>query len=345
MSELGPFYPAPDGQSLMANPYTWANNASVVFLESPAGVGFSYSNTSSDYTTGDARTADDVYAFLVGFYQRHADLASRPLWISGESYGGHYVPTVAAKIADRHADPKYAVARGAALLAARSQRAEPGAGSGAHGLDQRAFGSLVERRARIHVRFVLRAADDVGERLVVAVLARLVPLHPRRRRVEQAEERDVPARPDLVLVPERAARPAGLHPLDVRSVGGLVQMIAALTIERLPRAPALVGAAAGADEVELGQEIGPPGFGFLGEVGQDDGVEVRLPVRADPQERRALGRAQPLVRVAGVVAGVDGGEVQPADEPGRVRAVDDRAHAASFVADPPRARIAILDFG
>ncbi len=32
-----------------------------LYLESPAGVGFSYSKNTSDYTVGDERTADDTY--------------------------------------------------------------------------------------------------------------------------------------------------------------------------------------------------------------------------------------------------------------------------------------------
>lgn len=88
-SELGPFYPDPNGPGLVANPWAWNLNASVLFVESPAGVGFSYSNTSSDYVVGDARAASDVYEVIQGFLAMHPTLASAPLWISGESYGGH----------------------------------------------------------------------------------------------------------------------------------------------------------------------------------------------------------------------------------------------------------------
>ncbi|CAK9163438.1 unnamed protein product [Ilex paraguariensis] len=56
--EIGPFRINSDGKTLFLNPYSWNNLANVLFLESPAGVGFSYSNTSSDlYTAGDQRTA------------------------------------------------------------------------------------------------------------------------------------------------------------------------------------------------------------------------------------------------------------------------------------------------
>jgi Serine carboxypeptidase len=58
LSELGPFYPTPDGKALKMNKYAWTRYANVVFLESPAFVGFSYSDNSSDVVVGDKRTAE-----------------------------------------------------------------------------------------------------------------------------------------------------------------------------------------------------------------------------------------------------------------------------------------------
>lgn len=52
MSELGPFYPKKDGRSLQDNPYAWNSLANMLWLESPAFVGFSYSNTTSDAVVG-----------------------------------------------------------------------------------------------------------------------------------------------------------------------------------------------------------------------------------------------------------------------------------------------------
>ena len=51
-SELGPFYPTPGGKALVANKYAWNRVANVLFIESPAFVGFSYSNTTSDRVVG-----------------------------------------------------------------------------------------------------------------------------------------------------------------------------------------------------------------------------------------------------------------------------------------------------
>jgi serine carboxypeptidase-like clade II len=61
-------------------------------------VGFSYSKNTADYTVGDERTADDTYLFMQGFYQKFPQLASNDFWMTGESYGGHYVPNAAARI-------------------------------------------------------------------------------------------------------------------------------------------------------------------------------------------------------------------------------------------------------
>ncbi|XP_047172205.1 serine carboxypeptidase 1-like [Vigna umbellata] len=96
MQELGPFRVNSDGRTLHKNEYAWHNVANVIFLESPAGVGFSYSNTSSDYSnTGDKSTAMDSYTFLVKWLHRFPHYKSRDLFITGESYAGHYVPQLA----------------------------------------------------------------------------------------------------------------------------------------------------------------------------------------------------------------------------------------------------------
>ncbi|KAL6655437.1 hypothetical protein ACP70R_006263 [Stipagrostis hirtigluma subsp. patula] len=99
MQELGPFRVNSNNKTLSRNKHAWNNVANVLFLESPAGVGFSYSNTSSDYNdTGDERTAHDAYLFLLNWLERFPEYKGRPIYISGESYAGHFVPELAATI-------------------------------------------------------------------------------------------------------------------------------------------------------------------------------------------------------------------------------------------------------
>ncbi|KAG6482410.1 hypothetical protein ZIOFF_059041 [Zingiber officinale] len=96
MEELGPFRVMSDGKTLYRNPYAWNEVANVLFLESPAGVGFSYSNTTSDYAkSGDRRTAIDALIFLVNWFERFPEYKGRDFFITGESYAGHYVPQLA----------------------------------------------------------------------------------------------------------------------------------------------------------------------------------------------------------------------------------------------------------
>ncbi|CAJ2655144.1 unnamed protein product [Trifolium pratense] len=96
MQELGPFRVNSDGKTLHQNRYSWNHAANVLFLESPVGVGFSYSNKSSDYDiNGDKRTATLNYLFLVNWLERFPEYKNRDFYISGESYAGHYVPQLA----------------------------------------------------------------------------------------------------------------------------------------------------------------------------------------------------------------------------------------------------------
>ncbi|XP_010509563.1 PREDICTED: serine carboxypeptidase-like 28 [Camelina sativa] len=101
--EIGPFRINPDGKTLRFNIYAWNKVANVLFLDSPAGVGFSYTNTSSDeVTVGDKRTGEDAYRFLVRWMERFPEYKERPFYIAGESYAGHYIPELAQLIVNRN---------------------------------------------------------------------------------------------------------------------------------------------------------------------------------------------------------------------------------------------------
>jgi carboxypeptidase C (cathepsin A) len=62
----------------------------MVFIESPCGVGFSYSDTPAvDYIANDASTAVTNYHLIQGFFRRFPEYATNDLYLTSESYGGH----------------------------------------------------------------------------------------------------------------------------------------------------------------------------------------------------------------------------------------------------------------
>lgn len=99
--EIGPFLVDTNGRGLKFNRFSWNKEANMLFLESPAGVGFSYTNTSSDFDNiGDEFTANDAYEFLHKWFLKFPAYQGRSFYIAGESYAGKYVPELAELIHD-----------------------------------------------------------------------------------------------------------------------------------------------------------------------------------------------------------------------------------------------------
>jgi len=71
-----------------------------LFIDSPLNVGFSYQGDRQGKVqvseTGQA--TDHLINFLYNFYHEFPSLRSSPLYITGESFAGHYIPNLASKI-------------------------------------------------------------------------------------------------------------------------------------------------------------------------------------------------------------------------------------------------------
>ena len=76
-------------------------------LKAPAGVGFSYSDDSADYVTNDDKTAADNRAAVEQFFALFPEYVKHDLFITGESYAGIYVPTLAEAIVQGTIDGTY----------------------------------------------------------------------------------------------------------------------------------------------------------------------------------------------------------------------------------------------
>eukprot|EP00762_Andalucia_godoyi_P008610 ANDGO_04610.mRNA.1 Serine carboxypeptidase S10 family member 1 len=102
--ENGPFNVADaKGTTLSPNPWSWNKQANVVWMDQPCGTGFSYVTDPTGYVTSEVQMAANMLTFLEGFFDLHPEFANNRFYISGESYGGHYVPALANAILDSNA--------------------------------------------------------------------------------------------------------------------------------------------------------------------------------------------------------------------------------------------------
>ena len=111
--ENGPFQFNVDPQTgkyrLIPNPYSWHKApAYTLYIDQPVGTGLSFT-TSGLYPTNDHEVNVDFYYFLQQFFTLHRDkfvdattgtgsttnpVMNRKLFFSGESYAGHYIPSL-----------------------------------------------------------------------------------------------------------------------------------------------------------------------------------------------------------------------------------------------------------
>ncbi|XP_030230769.1 lysosomal protective protein isoform X2 [Gadus morhua] len=103
LTEHGPFLIQDDGVSLEYNPYSWNKISNMLYLESPVGVGFSYSKD-KNYVTNDTEVSMNNYLALKQFFKLFPEYSKNQLFLTGESYAGIYIPTLAERVME---DPAF----------------------------------------------------------------------------------------------------------------------------------------------------------------------------------------------------------------------------------------------
>ena len=105
-TENGPIGIAHGGM-FFNNQYSWTTQANVLFMEGPPGVGFSQDhdcrvlpdgNATNCTLWNDTLAAEANYAALQSFIAAYPKFSTHKLYLSGESYAGHYIPQLASQI-------------------------------------------------------------------------------------------------------------------------------------------------------------------------------------------------------------------------------------------------------
>ncbi|XP_076945837.1 serine carboxypeptidase-like [Bidens hawaiensis] len=95
--ENGPFK-LTKNLSLIWNDYGWDKISNIMFVDQPTGTGFSYSSSDQDLRHDEHGISNDLYNFLQAFFKAHPDYINNDFYITGESYAGHYIPALAARV-------------------------------------------------------------------------------------------------------------------------------------------------------------------------------------------------------------------------------------------------------
>nr|CAJ2470881.1 unnamed protein product [Leishmania braziliensis] len=100
LTELGPCMMNETSGELYYNTHGWNDEAYLLFVDQPTGVGYSYGDK-ANWAHNESEVAEDMYNFLQGFASRFTSPAitgANDLYIIGESYSGHYAPSVAYRV-------------------------------------------------------------------------------------------------------------------------------------------------------------------------------------------------------------------------------------------------------
>ncbi|GFF82334.1 carboxypeptidase Y [Aspergillus lentulus] len=97
--EVGPCLVNKHGNGTYHNPWGWSRNSSLLFVDQPVDVGFSYIDEGHEMPRDSKEAAVDMHRFLQLFVSEvFPHLQDLPVHLSGESYAGHYIPYLGAQI-------------------------------------------------------------------------------------------------------------------------------------------------------------------------------------------------------------------------------------------------------
>ena len=83
-SGLGPYKKNTEGK-FEYNLDSLTKNTNVLYIDSPAGIGYSHAQRKIDLHSNDFSASSDLLNFLVTFFNEYSYLSTLPLFISGHS--------------------------------------------------------------------------------------------------------------------------------------------------------------------------------------------------------------------------------------------------------------------
>lgn len=101
-NENSPLLLTPEG-TLQKRKFTWTHASSYLSIDNPVGTGFSFADSINCYSRNETHVGKNLLTVVKQFLKMFPELKSNPLFVTGESYAGKYVPALSYAI---HEDNK-----------------------------------------------------------------------------------------------------------------------------------------------------------------------------------------------------------------------------------------------
>lgn len=108
--ENGPYKIQPNGK-LEFNKFTWNKQAHIAYWDQPVGTGYSHFDLekygNDGYVENYEELAKDFVRGTFAFFEKHPKFRKNPFYVTGESFGGVYIPFIVKALYDAHSQLDY----------------------------------------------------------------------------------------------------------------------------------------------------------------------------------------------------------------------------------------------
>ena len=87
--EHGPYF-VDEELALNERAFSWSKKYNMLYIDQPAGTGFSFTEDAKGYASNQYDVARDLYEALSQFYKMFPEMLHNDFFVTGESYGGGY---------------------------------------------------------------------------------------------------------------------------------------------------------------------------------------------------------------------------------------------------------------
>ncbi|CAG7816367.1 unnamed protein product [Allacma fusca] len=102
-NEHGPYY-LDETMKLRSRDVSWVSTHSIIYMDSPVGAGFSFTENEDGYPRFIEDVVRDLYSGLTQFFLIFPEYQSQEFYVAGQSYAGKYAPALAHRIHEGNQD-------------------------------------------------------------------------------------------------------------------------------------------------------------------------------------------------------------------------------------------------